>query len=181
MPVLRISFEKVLFLAGKLDGYVVYGHKLSGHGYASFTAPKLQFSMQAPHLTHLAASMVKGCLMTPDMAFTGQLRAHLEQPLHTSGSMYMRLSFGAVVGGAVFVPHVCKVFLAEIPDGAYHRVACGLAQAAEGSGGYCVRKLQKQVYVLLATVARDYALEYLQHAAWCLRGRERTCRRIRSA
>ena len=69
------------------------------------------------------------------------------------------------MGGAVFVPHVCKVFLAEIPDGAYYRVACGLAQAAEGSGGYCVRKLQKQVYVLLATVARDYALEYLQHAA----------------
>ena len=41
-------------------------------------------SIQAPHLIHLAASMVWSCLSSPWMASTGQLRLHLVQPMQDS-------------------------------------------------------------------------------------------------
>ena len=40
--------------------------------------------MQAPHLMHLLLSILKGCLILPEMAPTGHRREHLEQPLHSS-------------------------------------------------------------------------------------------------
>ena len=40
--------------------------------------------MQAPHLMHLAWSMTCCFLISPVIAPTGQLRAHLVQPLHLS-------------------------------------------------------------------------------------------------
>lgn len=48
---------------------------------------KLQFSMHAPHLIHLLWSMTWGFFTVPEMAPTGQLRLHLVQPLHSSGSI----------------------------------------------------------------------------------------------
>ena len=43
-----------------------------------------QPSMQAPHLMHLLTSMTCFCFFSPVMAPTGQLRAHLVQPLQAS-------------------------------------------------------------------------------------------------
>jgi len=46
-----------------------------------------QASAQAPHLTHFSVSMTWGFLISPVMAPTGQIRAHLVQPMHLPASM----------------------------------------------------------------------------------------------
>ena len=44
-------------------------------------------AIQAPHLMHFAASITWGCLISPEIAFTGQPRLHKPQPTHSVGSI----------------------------------------------------------------------------------------------
>ena len=67
----------------------VYDHDSLGHGHTSSSmasiAPKGQAPQQAPQWIHLVVSMTWGMRIWPEMASMGQFRAHLPQPLHSSG------------------------------------------------------------------------------------------------
>jgi len=49
-----------------------------------------QVEMHDSHRMHFVKSMENGCLISPEIAFTGQDLEHLEQPLQSSGSIQMR-------------------------------------------------------------------------------------------
>jgi hypothetical protein len=97
------NFEQVT-LAFYFDGNTVDFHHIRNlHDQnSSLTAPKEQLLLQAPHLMHFSWSITKGDFSTPSIAWTGQLRAHLEQPLHFSGSMTKRFSLLQVPDGQRF-------------------------------------------------------------------------------
>ena len=76
-------------------------------------------------------------------AVAGALAAALAQ---------IRLDFqttlAAVTHGAVVVYHMVQVFLPEVAQGAEHRLAGALTQAAQGGGGDGVGKALQQVKIL---------------------------------
>ena len=79
--------KHVLF-AVEADALAVNDHSSFCHcAHSSLMASNGQPAMQAPHLMHLLISMVWGFFALPLIASTGQLRAHLVQPLHLSGSI----------------------------------------------------------------------------------------------
>ena len=69
------------------DGNIVYFQVDFCHSsllYSLTIAPKRQVSIHTPHLMHLDGSMVNLDLISPEIAPTGHLRAHAEQPLQSS-------------------------------------------------------------------------------------------------
>ena len=61
-----------------------------------------QVPTHASHLMHFSWSITNGCLSVPLIAPTGQPREHLEQPLHSVGSIVMRLSLRQLPAGQRF-------------------------------------------------------------------------------
>jgi hypothetical protein len=57
-------------------------------------------------------------------------------------------ALAAVAHGAVVVYHMVEIFLPEVAQGAEHRLAGALPQAAQGGGGDGVGKALQQVKIL---------------------------------
>ena len=80
----------------------------------------------------------------------------------------LQMALAAIADGTVVVHHMGQILVPEVAQGALHRLAGALAQAAQSRLGNGVGQILQQLQVLHGALVADDAVQDLQHALGAL-------------